>query len=281
MSLSEKIDRVCRYILHNPDGELTLEVLSGVAALSKYHFHRVFLAGTGMTLYRFIQLSRLRRASFQLAFTDARVIDIALDAGFESPEAFARAFKKTFGQSPSQFRKKPEWSVWSSALAHLDQKGEKVMDVRIVHFEETKVAVLEHRGSPDLVMESVSRFIRWRKETGFSPVRTSSSFGIPYGDPDVTPGEDFRFDICGSITHDVPANEYGVRDGVIPAARCAVLRHAGSLDSVADSVYYMYREWLPKSGEEPADYPCYFHYLNLVPDVNECDLQTDIYLPLK
>lgn len=283
MSYDEKISKVCEAISQNLDEDLTLERLSDVAALSQFHFHRVFSAYTGVTLFKFIQLARLKRASMQLAFKDdRRIIDIALDAGFDSPEAFSRAFKRTFGQTPSQFKKRPEWPAWHSKFQFSVPKGENTMDidVRVVDFDETKVAVKAHRGPPDRVYETVGQFIAWRKETGLSPVKTSQTFGIGYDDPDVVKPEDFRYDVCGSIDGGVPENAYGVKSGVIPGGRCAVARHVGSLDNVADTVYYLYRDWLPNSGEELRDFPCFFHYLTLVPDVDECDLLTDIYLPL-
>jgi AraC family transcriptional regulator len=95
-SYDKRINRVCEYIDQNINQDLTLDALSDVAAFSKYHFHRVFLVYTGMSVTRYIQLARLKRASYRLAFeNEKRVIDIALEAGFESPEAFARAFKRT------------------------------------------------------------------------------------------------------------------------------------------------------------------------------------------
>jgi len=281
MSLAEQINRVCTYIVQHLDEDLTLDQLSRVAAVSKFHLHRVFTAQTGMTLFKFIQLSRLRKASYQLAFKDMKIIDIALDAGYESPEAFARSFKKTFGRTPSQFRNQPQWLEWQLMQNQLIQPGEREMSVTIVDVKETKVAVLEHWGAPARVMESVERFIQWRKETGLSPIKTSQSFGVPFRDPNTAPPEEFRFDICGSIDADVPANDYGVKTGFIPAGRCAMLRHYGSRDTISDSVYSLYRQWLPDSGEELRDYPCYFRYVNLLPEVDECDLITEIYLPIK
>jgi AraC family transcriptional regulator len=282
MSLAEQINRVCSHIVQHLDEELSLDQLSRVAAVSKYHLHRVFVAQTGMTLFKFIQLSRLRKASYQLAFNkDTKIIDIALDAGYESPEAFARSFKKTFGRTPSQFRNQPQWLEWQLTQNQLVQPGEREMKVAVVEFKETKVAVLEHCGAPERVMESVEKFIQWRKTTGLSPVKTSQSFGVPFRDPNTAPPEEFRFDICGSIDADVPANEYGVKTGTIPGGRCAMIRHYGSRDTISDSVYSLYRQWLPDSGEEPRDYPCYFRYVNLLPEVDECDLITEIYLPIK
>jgi AraC family transcriptional regulator len=55
----------------------------------------------------------------------------------------------------------------------------------------------------------------------------------------------------------------------------------GSHDRLGENIYYLYREWLPGSGEELRDFPLFFHYLNLMPDTPEHELLTDIYLPLK
>lgn len=155
------------------------------------------------------------------------------------------------------------------------------MDVKIVVFPETQVAVLAHRGAPQRVNDSALKFIEWRKQSGLSPVQTSRTFGIAYDDPDSTEPEQFRFDICGEVSGHVPVNPQGVVNGAIPGGRCALTRHLGSHDRIGDSIYPLYREWLPESGEELRDFPLFFSYLNLVPDVAEHELVTDIYLPLK
>jgi len=155
------------------------------------------------------------------------------------------------------------------------------MQVNIVNFPETKVAVLEHRGVPSLVNESVSTFIDWRKSSMLSPVKTSKTFGIVYDDPNVVAPADFRFDICGSIESDVPQNPQGIINKTIPGGCCAVVRHTGSHDYMDAKIYKLYGEWLPESGEELRDFPFYFHYLNFFPEVEEHQLLTDIYLPIK
>ncbi|MBU2979542.1 AraC family transcriptional regulator [Alteromonas sp. C1M14] len=276
----ERIGRTCEYIHQHLNDPLTLEMLSDVAAFSQYHFHRVFTAYTGMTVTKFVQLAKLKRASYRLAFEgDKRVIEIALEAGFESPEAFSRTFKRTFEQSPSQFRAEPQWHVRSHS--HIKPYRDIPINIKIVNFEATKVALLEHLGAPNTVLETASKFIAWRKEMGLSPVTTSRTFGIPYSDPNTTEPEQFRWDVCGTIESDVPDNPYGVKNGMIPGGRCAVMRHKGSHDGLDESIYAFYREWLPKSGEEIRDYPCFFHYLNFIHEVDECDLLTDIYFPVK
>src|SRR5271157_1048627 len=155
------------------------------------------------------------------------------------------------------------------------------MDVKIVNFEEIRVAALEHRGAPEQVDNSVRTFIAWRKESKLSPVKTSKTYGIAYDNPDTAEPEDFRFNICGSVTAEVPANPQRVVNKVIPGGRCAVIRHLGSHDRIGESATHLYREWLPGSGEELRDFPLFFHYLNLKSETREHELITDIYLPLK
>lgn len=279
----DRIARVCDYINQNLNEPLALEAISDVAALSKYHFHRVFSAHTGMSVTRFIQLARLKRASFRLAFKkDMRIIDIALEASFESPEAFARAFKRTFTQSPSEFRVQPQWPQWHAQVNFPRQPlGDKTMNVKTVDFETTKIAYLEHIGPPENVLETAGKFIAWRKETGLSPVKSSNTFGIPHSDPNLTDPAEFRWDVCGSIEAEIPPNAYGVKNGHIPGGRCAVIRHHGSHNTLESSIYHVYRDWLPQSGEELRDFPCFFHYINLIHEVDECDLLTDVYVPIK
>ena len=154
------------------------------------------------------------------------------------------------------------------------------MLVRIVNFSETRVAALEHQGPIGLVNESVRKFIDWRKQSGQSPPSSCRTFGIPRSNPDTTPGDAFRFDICGEIDEPVAPNSCGVRQLVIPGGRCAVVRHTGSTDHIGETIYPIYRDWFPASGEELRDHPLFFHYLGVFPETRQDQWQTDIYIPL-
>jgi AraC family transcriptional regulator len=278
---TEKFSPVFDYIDRHLDDRLSIEHLSDLACCSRFHFQRQFSAYVGISVTRYIQLLRLRRASYQLAFTERqRIIDIGLQAGFENPESFTRAFKRCFGQTPSQFRAQPEWQPWNERMPRPERDRSKLMNVDIVEFTETMVAVLEHHGAPERIFESVKVFIEWRKQSRFSPNSSSRTFGIVYDDPANTPAESFEFDICGEIDHAVPANPQGVVTKLIPGGRCARIRHFGSTDRISESIYPLYREWFPESGEELRDFPLFFHYLKRIPEVPEHDQVTDIYLPL-
>lgn len=278
-----RIRNVCDFIDRHLDESFTLEQLSSVAASSKYHFHRIFKSFMGISTIQYVLFARLKRASFRLAFEpEYSITDIALEAHFESLEAFSRAFSRHFEQTPSQFRKQPNWPYWRSKYEFNSPKsGEEIMDVKVVDFCETEVALIEHKGSPKLVYNTAAKFIDWRKSTGFSPVKTSDTFGVAYSDPSDTPEDEYRFDICGSHNGDLPENAFGVKKGIIPSGRCAVAVHKGNHDLIGDTVSYLYREWLPKSGESLRDFPCFFQYVNLVHEVDECDLLTNIYLPIR
>lgn len=279
---AERFNQVFDYIEKHVDDPLSVEDLSRVAYFSKFHFHRQFSEYCGISVSRYIQLIKLKRASHRLVFNpDERIIEIALDAGFENPESFSRAFKHIFGQTPTAFRKNPAWDLWHTHYQFPKREGATSMNVKIVQVDPELVAVLEHRGAPALLNDSVRHFIAWRKTTGLSPVDSSRTFGVPHDNPDTTLPDDFRFDICGSVTEEVPPNAQSVMTKLIPGGRCAVVRHVGSRDRISESVYYLYRQWLPESGEELRDYPVYFHYLTVGLDQPELEQQTDVYLPLK
>lgn len=278
---AERFNRVFDFIDGHLDEDLSVERLSRAANFSKFHFHRQFSQFAGVSVMRYIQLMRLKRASYRLVFDASRpIIEIALEAGFENPESFSRAFKNTVGQTPSQFRKSPAWRSWSELYQFAKRERRRPMDVTVIDFPETPVAALEHQGAPALLNDTAARFIEWRKTTGLSPVQSSETFGIAYDDPQTTQPEAFRFDICGSVREAVPANPQGVVNKVIPGGRCAVVRHCGSHDRIGEAAYYLYREWLPGSGEELRDFPLFFHYHNLMPETPEHELVTDVCLPL-
>jgi len=277
-----RIHAVVRYICAHLDEPLSLERLSEVAGFSRFHFHRQFAEYTGFTVSHFVRLTRLKRAAYQLAFDPKRrVIDVALEAGFNSPESFARAFKDAQGQTPSEFRRAPDFSAILRGPQPPTPVRSNSMTPKIVEFAETRVAALEHHGPPQRVMESVARFIEWRKSCRDSPATLRRTFGINYHDASSSAPEAYRFDICGELTGPLTPNDAGVVEKLIPRGRCAVARHVGSTDALTETVRELYAKWLPESGEQPRDFPLFFHYIARMPAVSEHEQVTDVYLPLR
>lgn len=153
------------------------------------------------------------------------------------------------------------------------------MKVRIVAFPETRVAAIEHRGRPELEYETSKKLIAWRIQNGLSPAN-HHTYGVHYTDPKSVSPAEHRVDFCISYDQPVQANSQGVTSKTIPANRCAVARHLGSRNNNLAAIH-LFREWLPDSGETLGDFPIFFHYVNVGPGVQEHEMITDVYLPLK
>ncbi|ASP32257.1 GyrI-like domain-containing protein [Labrenzia sp. VG12] len=288
-AIGARFERVIREIDRTLDHPLDMDLLADKAAYSRFHFQRQFSALLGIGVADYQRLMRLNRAGHQLAFRpEQSVTDIAYEAAYQNLESFSRAFKRAFGQSPTAFRKRPDWTTWHLTYDPLlDLKGQfmpgKTLDpetIRISLFPETLVAALEHRGPQTGLTASAQQFIAWRRAYGLPPSR-HATFNILYDDPKATPPEDFRFDFCCSVSAPVPDNGYGMVTKTIPGGRCAVIRHSGSLDFAEAAIRSLYRDWLPESGEELRDFPLFVQRLSFYPDVPEHEAETDIFLPLK
>ena len=278
-SYQQRMSLALEHIEKNLKEKLTLEQLSKLVNFSLFHFHRQFRVFVGLPVYKLIQFLRLKKAARELVFaTDKSINEIAFNACFENTESFSRAFKKTLGQTPSDFRNKPDWQRWNQLIDFKKINRSNAMQVKIVDFPETRIAALEHRGPEQLVYNTVRKFIDWRQKNHVKP-GDGETYGIHYSDPISTLPEEYRQDICVSVKQAIAENSQGVINKIIPAGRCAVIRHQGSREYIP-AVDYIYREWLPESGEELRDFPVFFHYINVGPDIKDKDMLTDIYLPI-
>ena len=153
------------------------------------------------------------------------------------------------------------------------------MDVEIVTFPETKIAVVEHHGSTINEHESIKRLVTWRIENKLPPSELHRSYGIHYNDPGIVQPSEYRVDLCVSVEHEVAENSFGVLNKVIPVLKCAKARHHGSRNHVTVA-QYLYEQWLPNSGHKLAEFPVFFHYVNVGPQIQESEMITDVYLPI-
>ena len=140
--------------------------------------------------------------------------------------------------------------------------------------------MFEHRGDPETLDVTIQRFIAWRKAAGLSP-QTSPTFNIWYSEQSPADPAEYRMDLCVGISADQPIDpgDKAVRVSEIPGGRCAVLRVTGDTHNLEPAALYLYRDWLPASGEEMRDFPIYCQRLFL----NELEQGSavDLFLPLK
>lgn len=284
-----RMRNVLAHIDRNLDSDLDLEAVSRTAAFSKFHFHRQFAAAFGLSLHRYVQLMRMKRASHRLTSGEMpSVTDIAMEAGYDAPDAFARAFRQRLGQSPSSFRKSPDWGAWLAAFGPLDNARNKLMhivfdrnDVVVREVACTPVAMIEHRGDRSAIGETRERFMRWRNAAGLPP-ESSPSFMVFRSERMPANPADYSMDLCVATDRPIAANDAQVKPGTIPGGRCAVLRYPGNTDNLEPAALYLYRDWLPASGEEARDFPLYCQRrLALVPGMSAHEVVVELFLPLK
>ncbi|MBI2792201.1 MAG: AraC family transcriptional regulator [Gammaproteobacteria bacterium] len=282
MNYEQQINNVIDHIGKHLDEKLTLADLSKIACFSKYHFHRLFTAYTGLSLHQYVRWLRLKRAAHQLIVDKRKsIIDIAVGAGFESHESFSRAFKQACGVNPSEFRELMSWHAWEKPPYNVLKQGEMSMKVEIRQMNGRRLAVLEHRGDPRKVGDSVHKLINWAKaQTINVKPKAGDAFGFAYDDPKTTPTNEFRFDLGITVPNQLKI-QGEVVEKFLPEGRYAVAMHKGSRDNISDTIYHLYRNWLPNSGEELGDLPCLFCYYNFDHEVAETELLTECWLLLK
>ena len=100
----DRLNAVLLHIQENINAPLTVETLAEVAGFSPFYFHRIFAAYLHETTSDYVRRIRLDWAARRLILGNDQVTQIALEAGYETPAAFGRAFKKRFQVSPSAFR---------------------------------------------------------------------------------------------------------------------------------------------------------------------------------
>ncbi|MCO7226973.1 helix-turn-helix domain-containing protein [Pleionea sp. CnH1-48] len=140
MSWPQRMNRAIEYIEQHLAGELSIDDVARVAACSRFHFHRVFLASFNVTFAEYVRKRRMTLAATEVTSGDKTILDIAQLYGYDSPNAFTRAFKKLHGMNPSKARSsQARLSAYRRVSFPLELSGEEKMDYRIVERPSFKV----------------------------------------------------------------------------------------------------------------------------------------------
>lgn len=204
----ERILAVLLHIQRHLDEDLGLEALAKVAHLSPFHMHRIFKGLVGEGVAEHVRRLRLERAATCLKFGADSVLAIALEAGFESHEAFTRAFTAHFGQAPSRFRRSHHERLFrpSPAGIHYDPHGDLAafaplvppcgdLGVRLIQREPLEVVFARRTGdyhhSAPQAWERLTTWLGLSEAAVRGPVE---AYGICHDDPEVTPEPRLRYD---------------------------------------------------------------------------------------
>jgi len=293
-----RIHRVTDHIERHLAERLTLEELARVACFSPFHFHRVFTACVGETLFQFILRLRLERAASQLAQDPGKSITaVALDCGFGSPAAFARAFRAGFGLSASEWRAgsrkdreairkdgeeraaAPGYVAAGAAAPRAGGESSRRMPmspspssqpakpadaVRIETVEPFTVAYVRHvgpyAGDSALFGRLFERLCRWAGPRGL--LGPDATFLTIYHDnPDITAEDKLRISVCVTVPPETkPDGEAGVMR--VEGGRYAVATFLLDPSEYGAAWNWLMGTWFPSSGYQPDDRPCFEKYLN-------------------
>ena len=292
VTLGEYKRRMLRVLVHiqrHLDEPLALEELARVACFSPYHFHRVFKGMVGEPVKEHVRRLRLERAAQRLRQGHASVIDIALDAGYLSHEAFTRSFKSAFGVAPSQFRMAHgvELARVPSGIHYGEPPAKRfrtmnrgrTMKVEIKTMKPIRVAFVRHIGPYDEVGNAWDQLLTVLGKDGYlggNPMM----LGICHDDPEATSPAMIRYDACLEVDDGfIPAGEIGVE--TVAGGEYAVTTHAGPYNQLGKTYAELMGQWLPRSGRELGDSPCFEVYITDPGSTPAEELLTDIYAPLR
>jgi AraC family transcriptional regulator len=265
-----RISRAVRHLSERLERTPSLEELAGVAAFSPCHFHRVYRAMMGETPAETLTRLRLSRAAAALIRTEQPMTRIAREAGYGSVAAFTRAFREAHGLPPGAYRHR---AGIGAVLEH------DMTEVTFTELPALHLATLRHHGAYTEIGGTFERLSAWAGGSGLVGPETRF-YGLYWDDPHTVPVDELRSRAAMTVPEGTPLGA-GMEPLSLPPLRCARLRFQGPYSELETAYDRLYGEWLPASGEEPAEHPALEHYLNDCRTLPPAEWLTDILLPLK
>lgn len=298
-------------IVDSLDQALDLQALAAPACMAPLHFHRVFRGLIGETPLQLHRRLRLERAAWRLATRDESVLRTALDAGYETHEAFTRVFRECFGCSPSEHRSLatsappqrasgaaarrvshrlqaacglhgdgPAVDLPADPAALFTHPGASSMNVQIDTRPELRVAALPHTGPYNSIHLAFDKLGAIAGPAGLFGGPDAQMIALYFDDPESVPA----WQLCsaaGVVVKPGVSLPAALQEVMLPAGRWACAMHRGAYSGLGDAWQRLLGQWLPHSGHRLASSECYELYLNHPGNAQEADLQTMLYAPLQ
>ena len=275
-SYRERLNRVTAYLHANLETDIGIEELSQVACLSSYHWHRIYHAMSGETVAATLRRLRLQRAADRLANSDMDISKIAGLAQYGSQDAFSRAFRDAYGTSPAAYRRGGSHAAFKAANAKVDAAG---FEVVIEHHDAVRCVSVPHQG-PYLQIDAAMGALFGALAASGQLSDTTQMQAVFYDDPDLVAAPDLRSAACTPVPKGINLPE-GTEELLRPAGHYAKLAYMGPYADMKDAYRWLYGVWLPNSGYEVSESPCFEAYLNSPVDTKPEDLRSDIFLPVE
>jgi AraC family transcriptional regulator len=288
MDWTTRMNAAIDYIEENLAGNIDYNTAAGKAFCSTFHFQRMFLAVCGITPAEYVRRRRLTLAVIELSDDSSRVLDIALKFGYESPDAFTRAFRNMHGVTPTAAREPGvKLTAYPRISFQIRLTGGNDMDYRMIEIPAFNIAMVsrkftniggqnfkdiptwwgEFRKSPDCAALAALSGEKHGKLTG------GTMLGVCYGEEET--GE-FYYGIAVELPEGTPAGKFEIME--IPATSWAVFDCL--LSDFQETSTKVFRDWYTATGNEHTGGPDLEVYLDMG-DVSDEEMRCQIWAPVK
>lgn len=279
---ADRIERALQRLQQaTADGDVPgLPELAAAAALSEYHFHRVFRLMTGETVGAATTRVRLGQAVHLLDRPDALKAATAA-SGYATPQAFTRALKQQSGATPGELRAQPDRR--DAVRAALAQPQPEIADlapalrIEIVSFEPLRLLAIRNVGDYRELNSGYSHVFE-RVCAQMEPASILGIYGIPHDDPRFVEPALCRFD-CALDTGGLGQADESLQELHLAVGDCARMPHHGDYDAIHAAIDMLY-DWAISRDLLVADRPMFIHYLDDPEQVPVERLRAFAYLPL-
>ena len=240
------VQRALWYVEKNFRGPLSLEEIAHDCHTSAFHLTRSFAGVTGLSLMRYVRARRLTEAARALARGAEDILDLALDAGYGSHEAFTRAFRDSFGKTPVDVRARGD-------LTHIHLQEPFVMSNApslplAPRFETSKPMTLagtvDHYDCNE-VSGIPAQWQRFGEHLGHIPHQVGK---VAYGASYNFDGDNSMDYMCGVEVSSTDNLMKGFATLEIPKQRYAVFTHSGHVSTIRSTYAAIWANWFPSSG---------------------------------
>lgn len=287
MDSLKNMNEAMQYIENNLADAIDFKEVAKIAYCSEYHFKRMFSFLAGISLSEYIRCRRLTLAAFELKNSDAKVIDVAIKYGYNSPDSFARAFQNLHGITPSEARNSSRsLKAYSPMTFQLSIQGGNEMNYRIEEKEPFQIIGITKR--VPIVFNGVNEEIAsmW-KSLNPESIQTLKSLSNMEPNGIISASTNFsegRMEEKGELDHYIgvastktcPAQFAQLE---VAASTWAVFEAVGPFPETLQNVWgRIYSEWFPSSNYELAKGPEILW--NEQKDISSPNFKSEIWIPV-
>jgi len=258
-SYLELVQKGIDYIEANLDFDISLAEVANNAAISQWHFQRVFKALTNETLKTYIRSRRLAKSLDKLITTRFGILEISIAAGYESQESFTRSFRKAFDLTPNEYRKLGKKSLFlkkvefnEEYLKHINQNMNFEPEIVVIPRMMLLGLTTQFYGV-DSEKNNIGEKLPPLWEIFLSRLSEVPNRvpGPTYGVVSQSKTNPELLEYCAAVEvsnmSDIPSSMTGIE---VPGSEYAVFEHRGQAKQVDKTVDYIYSSWLIQSGRK-------------------------------